>query len=66
MEKEKKSKKRPGRFRKILRVIVIGWLLFSALFLLLEKNLEAVILDMAHARAEAMAVEYLHQAVQDV
>jgi len=66
MEKEKKPKKKPGKFRKILRAAVICILMLSALFLLLEKNLEAVILDMAHARAEAMAVEYLHQALQDV
>lgn len=32
----------------------------------LEKNLEGVILDMAHARAEAMAVEYMHEAVRGV
>lgn len=66
MEKGKKQKKPPGKFRKILRVAAIVFLILSAVFLLLEKNLEAVILDMAHARAEAMAVEYIHQAVQDV
>ncbi|MBQ2976334.1 MAG: sporulation protein YunB [Clostridia bacterium] len=44
----------------------IIFLILSAIFLLLEKNLEAVILDLAHARAEAMAVEYIHQAIQDV
>ncbi len=41
-------------------------LLLTALFLILEKNLEVVILDMAHARAEAMAVEYINEAVRGV
>ena len=47
-----------------------GLLLAAALILLfvlfgmaLEKNLEGVILDMAHARAEAMAAEYVNEAV---
>ena len=66
MEKGKKEKKKPGKFRKILRMTAIIFLILSAIFLLLEKNLEAVILDLAHARAEAMAVEYIHQAIQDV
>ncbi len=66
MEKGKKEKKKPGKLRKILRMTAIIFLILSAIFLLLEKNLEAVILDLAHARAEAMAVEYIHQAIQDV
>lgn len=66
MEKGKKEKKKPGKFRKILRIAAIIFLILSAIFLLLEKNLEAVILDLAHARAEAMAVEYIHQAIADV
>ena len=66
MEKEKKQERRRGKFRKILRMAAMLFLILGAVFLLLEKNLEAVILDMAHARAEAMAVEYIHQAVQDV
>lgn len=60
------KKKKAGRGRRILRVIVMILLLLSALLLLLEKNLETVILDMAHARAEAMAVEYINEAVRDV
>lgn len=66
MEKGKKEKKKLGKLRKILRMTAIIFLILSAIFLLLEKNLEAVILDLAHARAEAMAVEYIHQAIQDV
>lgn len=66
MEKGKKEKKKLGKLRKILRMTAIIFLILSTIFLLLEKNLEAVILDRAHARAEAMAVEYIHQAIQDV
>ena len=51
---------------KTVRWAVLILLLLIALGLLLEKNLEQVILDMAHARAEAMAVEYIHEAVRDV
>ena len=51
---------------KTVRWAVLILLLLIALGLLLEKNLEQVILDMAHARAEAMAVEYIHEAVQPV
>lgn len=58
--------RRRGGFSRILRFSVIGLLILGAFFLLLEKNLERVILDMAHARAEAMAVEYMHEAVQQV
>lgn len=52
--------------KRAIRWTVIILLLLLALFLLLEKNLEGVILDMAHARAEAMAVEYIHEAVRDI
>ena len=51
---------------KTVRWAVLILLLLIVLGLLLEKNLEQVILDMAHARAEAMAVEYIHEAVRDV
>lgn len=57
--------KKKGRFRFLWRVLAVI-LLIAVLFLLLEKNLESVILDMAYARAEAMAVEYIHEAVRDV
>ena len=65
-KKERREKQKKGKGRKILRIFVIAALILGALFLLLEKNLEAVILDMAHARAQAMAVEYMHEAVQYV
>lgn len=62
----KTEKEKGSRFRRALRWIILGGLLLSLLLLLLEKNLESVILDMAYARAEAMAVEYIHEAVRDV
>ena len=62
--KAEKAKKRPRR--RLLRILALIILLLSGAFLLLENNLEAVILDMAHARAEAMAVEYIHEAVRDI
>ena len=52
--------------RRLLRWGIIGALFLAAAGLLLEKNLEKVILDMAHARAEAMAVEYINEAVRDI
>ena len=58
-----KGQVRPGR-RLFWAALIL--LLLAAVFLLLEKNLEAVILDMAHARASAMAVEYINEAVRDV
>lgn len=54
------------RVSKALKRIIAAAVLLTALFLLLEKNLEGVILDMAYARAEAMAVEYINEAVRDV
>lgn len=63
----KKKSDRPGRrVRRALRLALMAAVLLSALFLLLEKNLEQVILSMAYARAEAMAVEYIHRAAEDV
>ena len=59
-------KKRIGRGRRALRWGLLICAALLGLFLLLEKNLEDVILDLAHARAEAMAVEYIHEAVRDV
>ncbi len=49
-----------------LRLALLALLMLAALGLWMEKNLESVILDMAYARAEAMAVEYMHEAVRDV
>ena len=63
------KRKKPGDARPwkrwIFRIALI-LLLIAALFGLLEKNLETVILDMAHARAEAIAVAYINEAVRDV
>ncbi len=64
-----RKRKKPGDARRwkrwIFRIALI-LLLIAALFGLLEKNLETVILDMAHARAEAIAVAYINEAVRDV
>lgn len=57
---------RDGRLRRAVRRIMLSLLVLGLIFLLMERNLEAVILDMASARAEAMAVEYIHEAVRDV
>lgn len=59
-----KRKKRSGRGKRLLRGLILGLLLCLGLVLVLQKNLENVILDMAHARAEAMAVNYVHEATQ--
>ena len=64
-KKWKKSSDGPSWKRWVFRIALM-LLLLAALFGLLEKNLETVILDMAHARAEAMAVEYINEAVRDV
>ncbi|MDY3278962.1 MAG: sporulation protein YunB [Eubacteriales bacterium] len=61
----KKEPQPQSRWRKALRALLILALLLAALFLVLEKNLEEVILEMARARAEAMAVEYINEAVED-
>ena len=53
------------RRRLALRMVLLIPAALVLVFLLLEKNLEKVILDMAHARAEAMAVEYINEAVRD-
>ncbi len=55
-----------GKQRKTLRTAAVIALALAALGVWMEKNLESVILDMAYARAEAMAVEYMHEAVRDV
>lgn len=66
MKREKQEKKSGSRGRKILRLLAAAFLLIAAAVLILESNLEKVILDMAHARAEAMAVSYINEAVRDV
>ena len=50
--------------RRLLRGLLLAALLLSALVLVLQKNLETVILDMAHARASAMAVNYVQEAAR--
>ena len=52
--------------KKLFRRAALIVILLALTGFLLEKNLEGVILDMAHAQAEAMAVEYMHQAVLEV
>lgn len=59
---EEKKKRKKGRA--LLRGLLLAGLLLSAAAMVLQKNLETVILDMAHARAEAMAVNYIHEATQ--
>ena len=61
-----KEKKKMTRWQRILRMAVILLLLAAAVFLVLEKNLETVILNLAHARAEAIAVAYINEAAQSV
>jgi len=60
---KKNAGKKKGRF---LRRAVLILLLLLVLFLWLERNLEDVILSMAHARAEAMAAGYLNEAVRNI
>ncbi len=60
------SNGKSGILKRWVRRAVLAALLTALILLLLERNLESVILDMAYARAEAMAVEYIHEAVRDV
>ena len=60
------QRKGNGKKGRVIRLCLVILLTVVAFGMLLERNLEGVILDMAHARAEAMAVEYMHQAVRDV
>ena len=62
----KKERKKKGKLLRILRILLLVALLMAVLFFLMEKNLETVILDMAYARAEAMAVAYIHRAAESV
>ena len=63
---EEKKKGLGARLRRVLRAALILTLILAAAALLLEKNLEEVILDMAYAKAEAMAVEYINEAAKEV
>lgn len=58
--------KKPQKGRKLLVRVLLILLAALLLLMVLEKNLEDVILTMAHARAEAMATEYLNEAVRDI
>ena len=55
-----------GKKRIGLRAAAAAVLIIAAAGIWMENNLESVILDMAYARAEAIAVEYMHEAVRDV
>lgn len=61
------TKKSRRFFRKkyIFRFFLVMTAILCVLFLLLEKNLESVILSMAQARVQAMAVDILHESVQE-
>ena len=61
-KKKRTAKKKGSRLRRAA-LIALALLL---IFLWLEKNLEGVILTMAHARAEAMAAGYLNEAVRNI
>lgn len=61
-----KEGRKKGKGRRLLRRALLAAVAAALCFLLLERNLEKVILDMAHARAEAMATEYLNEAVRDI
>ena len=63
MKKEREGKRRG--LRRVIRWLVMGMLALSALGMILEKNLEEVILDLAYARAEAMAVRYINEAAKE-
>lgn len=63
MKKEREGKRRG--LRRVVRWLVMGILALSALGMVLEKNLEEVILDLAYARAEAMAVRYINEAAKE-
>ena len=65
-DKEKTKRRRFFiRKRNLLRILGMILLLGVALFLLLEKNLESVILSMAQARVQAMAVDILNESVRE-
>ena len=57
-----KKVRRTRLFRRAA-LIILSVLLIAVL---LEKNLEALILDMAYARAEAMTAEYINEAVREI
>lgn len=64
MNASSKGKKRLGR--RLLRLGVIVVLILTAVFLVLEKNLTQVILDIAYANAYSLAVKVINSAVDKV
>lgn len=59
-----KGKSPRGRLRRALRMTLLVLLAAACVYLLLEKSLTQVILDTAYARAYALAVEKMNQAVR--
>lgn len=59
-----KGKSPRGRLRRALRMALLVLLAAACVYLLLEKSLTQVILDTAYARAYALAVEKMNQAVR--
>ncbi|MCI5766619.1 MAG: sporulation protein YunB, partial [Clostridiales bacterium] len=53
------------RLRRALRILLLIALLGSVLYLLLEKSLTQVILNTAYAKAYAIAVETMNEAVRE-
>lgn len=67
-EKRGKRRKREGRGKRggrILRRVLLIILLLFMLVLALERNLESVILSMAQARVQAMAVDRMNDSVRE-
>lgn len=52
------------RIKRCLRLSLLGILLLLAVYLLAQKSLTGVILDMAHAKAYALAVDTMNAAVR--
>lgn len=63
-----KRTEKKGRFirgRRLFRRFLLVLLLLLLLLFMLEKNLESVILSMAHSRVQAMAVDRLNDSVRE-
>lgn len=53
------------RWKRILRMMGLILCLILIVFMVLERNLESVILSMAHSRVQAMAVDRLNDSVRE-
>ena len=53
------------KLRRCLRILLILFLLSAALYLLVQKSLTGVILDTAYAKAHALAVDTMNEAVRE-